>query len=131
MSLALEFENGAVGNLLGSYDSSYAYRDAHRLEINGTRGRIVVSDTIREFQFQGAGDETARVWQAGYFNDRERSFEQTFDAHMDAVLAAFRAGEGPPIHASAGWRALQLAHAAIESHQSGRRVPIGMEPTLN
>ena len=124
MALALEFESGAVGNLLGSYDSSYAYRDTHRLEINGTRGRILVNDTVREFQFQRAGDATARVWQAGYFDDISRSFEQTFDAHMDAVLAAFRAGEEPPIHASAGWRALQLAHAAIQSHQSGRRVRI-------
>ena len=122
LSVALEFESGAVGNLLGSYDSSYAYREAHRLEINGTRGRIVVSDTVREYQFQRAGDESAQVWQAGYFNDRERSFEQTFDAHMDAVLAAFRAGQEPPIHASAGYRALELAHAAIESHRAGRRV---------
>ena len=122
MSLALEFENGAVGNLLGSYDSSYAYRDTHRLEINGTRGRVIVHDTVREFQFQRAGDESARVWQAGYFNDSDRSFERTFDAHMDAVLAAFRRGEEPPIHASAGYRALQLAHAAIESHRNGRRV---------
>ena len=124
MSLAVEWENGAVGNLLGSYDSSYAYRDTHRLEINGTLGRILVSDTVREFQFQRAGDESARVWQTGYFNDSARSFEQTFDAHMDAVLAALRAGCEPPIHASAGWRALQLAHAAIASHQSGRRVRI-------
>ena len=124
MALALEWENGAVGNLLGSYDSSYAYRDTHRLEINGTRGRVVVSDTVREFQFQRAGDPTARVWQAGYFDDAARSFEQTFDAHMDAVLAAFRAGEEPPVHASAGWRALQLAHAAIQSHESGRRVRV-------
>ena len=124
MALGLEWDNGAVGNLLGSYDSSYAYRDTHRLEINGTLGRIIVSDTVREFQFQRAGDETARVWQAGYFDDKSRSFEQTFDAHMDAILAAFRAGGEPPIHASAGWRALQLACAAIESHQSGRRVRV-------
>lgn len=124
MALALEFENGAVGNLLGSYDSSYAYRDTHRLEINGTLGRVLVNDTVREFQLQHAGDETARVWQAGYFNDANRSFEQTFDSHMTEVLAALRAGQEPPIHASAGWRALQLAHAAIASHQSGRRVRI-------
>ncbi len=38
--LALHFANGAVGSLLGSYDSSYAYTDTHRLEINGTQGRV-------------------------------------------------------------------------------------------
>ena len=131
MALALEFENGAVGSLLGSYDSSYAYRDTHWLEINGLAGRIVVRDTVREYSFQAAGNETAEVWQAGYFNDTDRAFERTFDAHLDAVLAAFRAGEAPPISARAGERALQLAHAAIESHQSGRRVSLATEHTEN
>ncbi len=124
LALALEWENGAVGTLLGSYDSSYAYRDTHHLEINGTAGRLLVRDTAREFQFQRAGDESARVWQSGYFDDKARSFERTFDAHMDALLAALRAGQEPPIHASAGWRALRLAHAAIESQRSGRRVRV-------
>ena len=124
LALALEFESGAVGTLLGSYDSSYAYRETHRLEINGTLGRVIVNDTTREFEFQRAGDESARVWQAGYFNDSARSFERTFDAHMDEVLANLRARQEPPIHASAGWRALQLAHAAITSQRSGRRVRV-------
>ena len=37
MALALRFVNGAVGSMTGTYDSSYAYQDTHRLEINGTR----------------------------------------------------------------------------------------------
>ena len=36
--LALHFSSGAVGSLIGTYDSSYAYTDTHRLEINGTAG---------------------------------------------------------------------------------------------
>ena len=76
-SLALRFAQGAVGSLLGSYDSSYAYPDTQRLEINGTRGRVVVSDTVRRFEFQAVGNETADVWQAGYFNDRDREFHRT------------------------------------------------------
>ena len=36
IAIALEFANGAVGTMLGSYDSSYAYPDAQRIEINGT-----------------------------------------------------------------------------------------------
>jgi myo-inositol 2-dehydrogenase/D-chiro-inositol 1-dehydrogenase len=124
LSLALRFHNGAVGSLLGSYDSSYAYRDTQRIEINGTKGRVLIEDTTRRFQYQSAGDEIAREWQAGYFNDADREFHRTFDRHLDAVLTAFRAGAAPPIHASRGRRALQLAFAAIESYQSGRRVPI-------
>ena len=124
LALSLQFASGAVGTLLGTYDSSYAYRDTQRIEINGTRGRVLIEDTVRRFEFQSAGDEIAQTWQAGYFNDTDREFHRTFDRHMDAILAAFRAGEEPPIHASWGKRALQLANCAIESHKSGRRVSV-------
>ena len=60
LALSLRFQNGAVGSLLGSYDSSYAYRDTQRIEINGTKGRVVIEDTVRRFQFQCPGDESAR-----------------------------------------------------------------------
>lgn len=124
MVLALKFQSGAVGSLTGSYDSSYAYQRTHALEINGTKGRVLIDDTVRAFSFQAAGNETAEVWQAGYFNDRERDFHDTFDKHFDAVLEAFRKGLPPPVPASAGRRALQLAHAAIRSFESGMRVKL-------
>jgi predicted dehydrogenase len=122
VAIALEFDNGAVGTMLGSYDSSYAYQDAQRVEINGTAGRAVIHDTVRELTIEKAGDETARVWRAGYFDDEARNFHGTFDRHVDAVLAALRAGAEPPVHARAGRRALALAHAVIASHETGRRV---------
>ena len=122
MSVALKFAGGAVGNLLGSYDSSYAYPGTHRVEVNGTAGRVVIEDTVRRYSFHAAGCETGEMWEAGYFNDRDRSFERTFDAHVGAVLTAFRAGEEPPIHARAGRRALALAHACIASFEQGARV---------
>jgi myo-inositol 2-dehydrogenase/D-chiro-inositol 1-dehydrogenase len=121
-ALALRFVDGAVGSLVGSYDSSYAYGQAHTLEINGIRGRVLVEDTVRRYTFQATGSETAAVWQAGYFNDRERAFHQTFDRHVDEVLGALRRGEEPPVHARAGRRALELAYAAIESFETGERV---------
>jgi len=122
VSLALRFAQGAVGSIVGSHDASYADPDTHRLEINGTKGRVVVGDTVQSFQFQVAGSETAEVWQAGYFNDRDRDFHQTLDRHMDAILDAFRRGEEPPVHARAGVRALELAHATIRSYDEGRRI---------
>jgi predicted dehydrogenase len=94
------------------------------VEINGTSGRLVIHDTVRELSIHRVGDETAQVWRAGYFNDEARDFHGTFDRHVEAVLAALRAGDPPPVHASAGRRALQLAHAAIESHGTGRRVAV-------
>ena len=122
LSVALQFANGAVGSLLGSYDSSYSYPDTHRLELNGLDGRVVVEDTVRRYTFTPAGCETSHVWQAGYFNDRERHFHATFDRYLDAMLPAFMAGEPPPVHAEAGRRALRLAHAIIESFEKGTRV---------
>ena len=122
MVLALHFKNGAVGSLVGSYDSSYTYPDTHRVEINGTKGRILIEDTVRRYTFNAAGSETAEVWQSGYFNDRDRDFYLTFDRHMDHVMDAFKAGKQPPVHARAGRRALQLAFAAIKSFETGKKV---------
>jgi myo-inositol 2-dehydrogenase / D-chiro-inositol 1-dehydrogenase len=77
---------------------------------------------VARYTFQAAGDETARVWRAGYFNDLDREFHRTFDRHVDELLDAFRRGEEPPVHARAGRRALELAYATIESFETGERV---------
>lgn len=122
MAISLQFDGGAVGSLVGSYDSSYAYPGTHLVEINGTEGRLLVEDTVRRFTLSQAGRETREVWEAGYFNDVDREFHRTFDHHADALLKALRAGEEPPVHARAGRRALSLAHAAIRSFEDGRRV---------
>jgi predicted dehydrogenase len=124
MAVAVRFANGAVGTLLGSYDSSYAYPLTHLVEVNGTRGRAVIEDTVRRWRMSTAGEETSRVWEAGYFNDDERSFHRTFDRHVDDVLAALREKREPPIHARAGRRALVLAMATIESYSTGQRVDV-------
>jgi len=124
MAIALRFTNGAVGSLVGSYDSSYAYPNTHQVEINGTDGRILIEDTVRRFTFNETGNELSEVWQAGYFNDLDREFHRTFDRHFDELLNAFKAGNPPPIPAAAGKRALQLADACIESFKSGQRVKL-------
>ena len=122
LALALEFTSGAVGTMLGSYDSSYAYPDTHHVEINGNAGRAVIVDTVREFTLSQVGNESREVWQAGYFNDVDRDFHRTFDKYVDALVPALRAGDPPPVPAAAGRRALALAMACIESFETGRRV---------
>jgi len=124
VSIALRFVNGAVGVMLGSYDSSYAYPDSQRLEIGGTLARIVARDTVRSFEFQATGTEVREVWEAGYFNDLGRMFHRTLDRHIDAVLAALRAGAPPPVHARAGRRALELATASVRSFRTGARIAV-------
>jgi predicted dehydrogenase len=124
VAIALEFASGAVGTLLGSYDSSYAYPDSQLVEVNGTAGRATIHDTVRRLTLSSAGEETRRVWEAGYFDDEARTFSATFDRHVDAVVAALRAGSPPPIHAAAGRRALELAQACIHSFETGRRIEV-------
>lgn len=46
-------------------------------------------------------DEHAHVREPDYFNDRDRTFTNTFDRHATALLAARRAGEPPPVPATA------------------------------
>ncbi len=124
LALSLRFANRAVGSFLGTYDSSYAYPGTQRVEINGTAGRVVMEDTVRRFEWQPSGSESGEQWQAGYFNDQDREFHRTFDRYLEAMLTAFRAGQPPPVPASAGRRALAVAMAAIQSFETGRRVDV-------
>jgi myo-inositol 2-dehydrogenase/D-chiro-inositol 1-dehydrogenase len=122
--LALHFANGVVGSLVGSYDTSYAYPNTHYVEVNGDKGRILIEDTVCRYTLHTIGNEVGETWQAGYFNDLEREFHRTFDRHMDELFEAFKQGKAPPIHAEAGRRALLLAQAAIQSFETGKRVPV-------
>jgi predicted dehydrogenase len=122
MAIAVSFANDAVGSLVGTYDSSYAYPDTQYIEVNATRGHALIRDTVQELVLSSAGDETHRVWRPGYFNDADRTFIYTFDRHVEDILAALRAGAEPPIHARAGRRAVELAEASIRSFEDGVRV---------
>jgi myo-inositol 2-dehydrogenase/D-chiro-inositol 1-dehydrogenase len=124
MSIALRFTSGAVGSVIGTYDSSYAYPDTHRVELDGTFGKVVIHDTVKRYSYHPRGSELGEVWEAGYFNDVDREFHRTFDKHADALLAAFKAGKQPPIHADAGYRALRIAYACIESFAKGTRMKV-------
>jgi predicted dehydrogenase len=124
LAVALEFANGAVGSLVGSYDSSYAYPRAHLLEVNGTEGRLLVEDTVKRLDISRAGDEARQVWEAGYFNDVDREFHRTFDKHAHALIGALRSGAEPPVHARSGRRAVEVAEAIIRSFEGGQRVSL-------
>ena len=124
MVISLRFASGAVGSLVGSYDTSYAYPDTQRIEISGSLGRVVIDDTVRQYTFHATGNELGESWKAGYFNDFDREFHRTFDLYIDDMVRAFNRGDAPPVHARAGLRALQLAHAAIQSFEQGSRVEV-------
>jgi len=125
VAAALTFASGAVGALVGSYDSSYAYPETHYVEVNGSAGRVQIVDTVKRFTHSVPGIEVREVWEPGYFNDRDRDFDHMFALHLDEILTALRRSEEPPIHARAGRRALLLAEACIQSFHESRRVLLG------
>jgi predicted dehydrogenase len=120
--VSMKFKNNAIGSLLGSYDTSYAYPNSHYVEINGTKGRILIEDEVKKYTFNKKGSEIAEVWQAGFFNDYDREFLRTFDKHFNEVINNFLKGEKPPIHAAKGKRALQIAIASIKAMKTNKTV---------
>ena len=68
---------------------------------------------MRRLVFNKAGDEDSTVWEAGYFNDRDRAFHEMFDRHLDDLLTAFVHGDEPPIPRS-GWPAGVAARPCVD-----------------
>ena len=125
LAIALQFASGAVGSLVGSYDTAYAYPDTHALEVSGTRGRLLIEDTVRRYTFSPT---TARRPRSGR---RATSTTWTAASTPRSTSTSTRCSRrsGPasrrPVHAQAGRRALELALASIESFRTGRRVEVG------
>ena len=123
-SLSLRFENGAVGSFLATVDADEHNRLSQLVEIGGTKGRILIEDNVRRYSFQEKGSDTEEVWQAGFFDDDGRRFNKNLDRYLDDMLPALREGRRPPVPAAEGLRALEIAYAAIESFENGRRVEV-------
>ncbi len=124
MGIVLKFKNGALGNYLGTYDAFETYRPSQYLEINGTLGCIHVEDYTKRYTFQSMGSEFMESWEAGIFNDLDKSILSSFDKHVNEVVHALIEKEKPPIGAESGARTLLLADKIIESFETGRRIRI-------
>ena len=49
MVVSMNFQNKSIGSLLGSYDTSYQYPNSHYVEINGSKGRILIEDQVQKY----------------------------------------------------------------------------------
>ena len=123
-TMALRFQNGAVGSFLATLDANEHNDLSQLIEIGGVDGRILIEDNVKKYTFQQTNSDMAEVWTAGFFEDDKRSFHKSVDRLIDDMLTSFQKGEEPPIPAKEGLRALQIAYAAIESYQTGKRVRI-------
>ena len=120
----LRFRTGAVGSLVGSYRSSYAYpgctvhRDQRLLREADDRRHRPPTD-----RFPARGPCTPRLG-SRLLRDAGRSFEQTFDRNVTKLVAAVRAGGVPPVPAADGLNVLEVCDAIIRSLQTGRRTRV-------
>ncbi|MEO6907590.1 MAG: Gfo/Idh/MocA family oxidoreductase [Abditibacteriaceae bacterium] len=116
LSMNLQFANGAVGHLTGSYDASMLH-PIERCEVMGTKGRGVIDNVFEKLTFYPREDKCEKVWNNGIFGGMA-SFGETFDRRInrwvDDVLA------GGPISASGadGLAAQEIVEAAIRSFEN-------------
>jgi predicted dehydrogenase len=114
-AVTARFQSGAVGALLGSWDSSYRHPGSQLLEVSGTEGRVVVDnvvDSVRLFRHDRDGYEE---WRPGIFDARSHDFWHTIDSHLHAFVDAVSEGRPPPVTGADGLRALELTFEAIDS----------------
>ena len=116
-AIAMSFSSGAVGTLLGSWDSSYDHPEAQSFELCGLRGRVVVENIVDAVRFFDHDTEEYTEWRPGLFDSQKRDFWATIDAHIDAFLEALVLGKPPPVSGEDGLKALELTFAAIRSFE--------------
>jgi predicted dehydrogenase len=121
-AVSVRFENGAVGSLIGSWDSSYSHPAAQVLEVSGTRGRLEVENVVDAVRLYRHDDPTFVHWRPGMFDTAGRDFWRTIDVHLGLFVDAIAAGEDPPVTGEDGVRALELTYAAIRSFEEGRPI---------
>jgi myo-inositol 2-dehydrogenase/D-chiro-inositol 1-dehydrogenase len=123
-AISLRFKSGAVGSLLGSWDSSYDHPAAVTMEISGTKGRAVIDNVIEAVRLHRHDQADFEEWRPGLFRTDQRDFWRTIDAHLDAFISCIVAGTEPPVTGRDGLRALELTYAAIRSFEEGRSVAV-------
>ena len=124
VAVALTFASGAVGALVGSYDSSYAYPETHYVEVNGTAGRVQVVDTVKRFTRSTPAARCARCGRPATSTTVTATSTTSSSGTSTSCSRHCAATSEPPIHARAGRRALELAVACIRSFEESRQIAV-------
>jgi UDP-N-acetylglucosamine 3-dehydrogenase len=117
----LEFANGVVGHLTGSYDANPRH-NLERCEVMGTEGRFVLDNLYEELTFYPRRSDELTVIRNSIMGGLS-GFGATFANRIHRWLEQIHA-EAPPeeIEASGreGLAVQEVIEAAIRSHESGR-----------
>jgi predicted dehydrogenase len=116
-AISMSFSSGAVGTLLGSWDSSYAHPGAQSFELCGLRGRVVVENIVDAVRLFDHDTDEYTEWRPALFDSQQRDFWATIDAHIDAFLEAIVVDKPPPVSGEDGLKAVELTFAAIRSFE--------------
>ncbi len=121
--VGMQFENGVVGNLTGSYDAGGSY-GLECCDVTGSDGRFVLEDACeRLFFYSRNGIETERYDYLGGM----RSFGDTFKSRISFWVDQLVAGVAPDQIEASGADALKgqcVIEAAITSFETGKVVDL-------
>ncbi len=123
----LEFVNGVVGHLTGSYDANPRH-NLERCEVMGTEGRFVLDNLYEELTFYPRRSDELTVIRNSIMGGLS-GFSATFTNRIHRWLEQVTAGvPRDQIEASGkdGLAVQEIIEAAIRSHESGRaeEVPV-------
>lgn len=119
-SINMQFENGGVGHLTSSYDLARAH-PMERLEVAGTKGRVVFEDMWRQATLYPAETMVKEVYTNPVFGGY-RDFDDTFNERIRCFAKQVNDGCKPEdIDGSGeeGLSAVRIIHSAIQSLYSG------------
>lgn len=122
----LEFANGIVGHLTGSYDASRRH-DLERCEIMGTEGRLVLNNCFEQLSFYPRRSEEVTIIR-NCIRRGVRGFDETFRLRINRWIEQLIAGVTEDNLEGSGAEALaaqEVIEAAIKSWQEGTIVTIG------
>ncbi len=123
----MQFANGAVGGLTGSYDIERGH-PMERCEMAGTGGRFVLDDMFSELTFYPAGnDEKTVITNTAFGAIPEKRFDDTFTNRIHRFVAQVADGcASGAIDGSGadGLAAQKVLAAAIESIEQGTVVQV-------
>ncbi|MCZ7645102.1 MAG: Gfo/Idh/MocA family oxidoreductase [Planctomycetota bacterium] len=125
LSLNMEFENGMVGHLTGSYEMGMQY-GIERCEYAGTKGRFVLDNMFELLTYYPREGDEMTVVKNNIFG-QGASFELTFQNRIhrwvDQVIAK-TPWEQVEANGDDGLAASEIIHAAIESFEGNSVVDL-------
>jgi predicted dehydrogenase len=121
----LEFANGVVGHLTGSYDANPRH-NLERCEVMGTKGRFVLDNLYEELTLYPRDSEELTVIRNSIMGGLS-GFGATFTNRIHRWLEQVSAGVPRDQLEASGHEGLavqEIIEAAIRSHHSGRAEPV-------